>query len=318
MLSFATLLRFGSLVLNVLDLFAADTEPEEQKMIKDTLKNIAGAAAFRTTLLHAVFSVSIPDPALPPPTSVSDSESESILPPRTSTRICSRELTAPVPPLRLGGHVARHHRAPGDARDAATPPAPCALRERAAGVSVCVEIEQGCADRREENREYWAKVNKRWTAEGAEMGLGVGHDEGNAKKAKAGPPAKDAEKDKARLSVIEHAHALALQAANPCLAPLSGMRGGTSGGAEEERWWGFADPAEIRQLAKWIAATEELDCKDADVDPRRPASHAVEMDVDSEGRALDLLTAGQRLARMELKALGYAQGSLTQGLSTPV
>ncbi|OCB90427.1 hypothetical protein A7U60_g2348 [Sanghuangporus baumii] len=31
----------------------------------------------------------------------------------------------------------------------------------------------------------------------------------------------------------------------------------------EERWWGFYDPAEIRQLAKWLAAAEGVDGKDS-------------------------------------------------------
>lgn len=35
---------------------------------------------------------------------------------------------------------------------------------------------------------------------------------------------------------------------------------------KEKKWFGFSNPAEIRQLAKWIAATESLDLKDADVD----------------------------------------------------
>ncbi|KAH8119580.1 hypothetical protein DFH11DRAFT_454076 [Phellopilus nigrolimitatus] len=377
-----------ALVLNLLDLIAADAEPEEQKMIKDTLKNIAGTgtrpaalwahlSALRTTLPHAVFPVPIPDPSPPPPTSESDSEPESVPPPRMSTRISARELAAAAAPSHRSGSEDTLVAASGPPVTHATqllPPLLALCENALRGASVRVEIEQGCADGREENRVYWAKVreeNKRWAEEEAEMGFGAGRDEGNAKKSekkvKAGPPAKDTEKDKAhraareahkaRLSALEHAHTLALQAANPRLAPLGrdargnvyyaasahrrtkkrarapdaeereglrkwgwflaawGVGGGDAGG--EERWWGFADPAEIRQLAKWIAATEELDCKDADVDSnadaaRRLAPHAVEMDVDG---ALDLLAAGRRPARAELKALVKGLGEYAELLA---
>ncbi|KAH8119579.1 hypothetical protein DFH11DRAFT_1723082 [Phellopilus nigrolimitatus] len=203
-LSMTHLEDLDSLVLNLLDLIAADDKPEKHKMIKDTLKVLAGTgvrpAALRAHIsaLHAtlpllVFPVPIPDSALPPPTaeSDSDSDSESAPPPWTSTRISACELASAAAPSRRS-----------DLEDMS--------------VAITGSHEQD------------------WTAEEVEMGLGTGHDEGNAKKSetkvKAGPPAKDTEKDKAhraareahkdRLSVLEHAHALALQAAIPRLGPL--------------------------------------------------------------------------------------------------
>ncbi|THH07984.1 hypothetical protein EW145_g3012 [Phellinidium pouzarii] len=76
----------------------------------------------------------------------------------------------------------------------------------------------------------------------------------------------------------------------------------------EERWWGFADPAEIKQLVKWITATEGLDLKDADV-AGTSAGTASASSSDDIGPAAgnirepDLLGLGRRPSRGELKAL---------------
>ena len=34
-------------------------------------------------------------------------------------------------------------------------------------------------------------------------------------------------------------------------------------------WWGFSEPSEIRQLAKWLASSEELDVKDSEVKTKK-------------------------------------------------
>lgn len=45
-----------------------------------------------------------------------------------------------------------------------------------------------------------------------------------------------------------------------------------------EGWWGFSDPMEIKNLAKWIAAKEELDVKKSSdgfsMDPKREPSNS--------------------------------------------
>lgn len=47
---------------------------------------------------------------------------------------------------------------------------------------------------------------------------------------------------------------------------------------DAEGWWGFSDPMEIKNLAKWIAAKEELDVKKSSdgfsMDPKREPSNS--------------------------------------------
>lgn len=61
--------------------------------------------------------------------------------------------------------------------------------------------------------------------------------------------------------------------------------------SDNERWWGFSDPLEIKNLAKWIAAKEELDVKkSSDVvgqDPKRePSSSSTRISASTSTQAV--------------------------------
>lgn len=61
--------------------------------------------------------------------------------------------------------------------------------------------------------------------------------------------------------------------------------------SDNERWWGFSDPLEIKNLAKWIAAKEELDVKKSSdgvgQDPKRePSSSSTRISASTSTQAV--------------------------------
>ncbi|KAL5484901.1 hypothetical protein ACEPAI_7543 [Sanghuangporus weigelae] len=314
-------------VLNaLLDLLAADAEPEEAKLIRDTMKKITGSIAntatlwarlqlLRDNLPEDFFVVPIPDPGPRLSFTAEESQDEVDPPQRTISRIKTRrgaqnESVEEV--LNLDNSVTH-----------ALQLLPCiiALCECALqGPSIRAEIAEGADDVRNENRAYFADVrkeNERWAQERVSVGWGENKDEDEvkgdvAKKGKG--KERDTEKEKVyrvalakhkdKLAALEYAHLLELQGAAPRFGPLGRDSQGRvyyassafrrkdkrakakvpdeeereemqkwgwflavwGRGAileREERWWGFYDPAEIRQLAKWLAAAEGVDGKDS-------------------------------------------------------
>ncbi|KAI5116576.1 hypothetical protein M0805_006733 [Coniferiporia weirii] len=383
-----------ALTINLLDLIAADAEPEEQKIIKEALKRIgrsgsspgalwANVDALRKALPHSALPVLISEPG-PLPSTFVESESESELKPqpqRASSRIRTRgasATTSSTPDLVIDPSVKNAIQL--------VPPllslCECVLQ----GASARLELENGLTDAREVSRTYYTKKsegNERWAAEKAGMMRTKGKENGHMETTTTGKEqgtgkkiggekekAKDFVKDdtyhaayKAHnesLAALDHVHTLALQGAAPRFAPLgrdaqgrlyyaasahrrigkrskvpseeerAGLskwgwflavwgRGSMEARQEktEERWWGFGDPAEIKQRAKWITATEGLDVKDTNtgtniVNPvvksgntNSLAAGANSMDGDSgvSRSEPDSVGADRTVTRSELKTL---------------
>ncbi|KAL5524077.1 hypothetical protein ACEPAG_8250 [Sanghuangporus baumii] len=316
-------------VLNaLLDLLAADAEPEEAKLIRDTLKKINGSSAnpatlwarlqlLRDNLPEDFFVVPIPDPGSRPSFVEEQSQDEVDPPQRASSRIKTRRCVqneSVEEVLNLDNNVTHTLQ---------LLPCTIALCECALqGPSIRAELAEGVDDARCENRAYFGDVrkeNERWAQERVSLGCGENKDEDEnkgdvAKKGKEKEREKKSEKDKAyraalsahkaKLTVLENSHLLELQGASPRFGPLGRDSQGRvyyassaflrkdkrakvkvpdeeereemqkwgwflavwGRGAileREERWWGFYDPAEIRQLAKWLAAAEGVDGKDS-------------------------------------------------------
>ncbi|KAL5506983.1 hypothetical protein ACEPAH_6439 [Sanghuangporus vaninii] len=230
-------------VLNaLLDLLAADAEPEDAKLIRDTLKKITGSSAnpatlwarlqlLRDNLPEDFFVVPIPDPGPRPSFAAEENQDEVDPSQRTSSRIKTRrgaESESVEEVLDLDSSVTH-----------ALQLLPCiiALCECALqGPSIRAEITEGADDARGENRAYFADVrkeNERWAQERISLGWGESKDEDEdkgdvAKKGKA--KERDTEGDKAyraalakhkdKLATLGYTHLLELQGAAPRFGPL--------------------------------------------------------------------------------------------------
>ncbi|EJD03349.1 uncharacterized protein FOMMEDRAFT_168333 [Fomitiporia mediterranea MF3/22] len=330
-----------ALIYGLLDLIVADAEPDEQKIIRETLKKISSSGSdpavlwarlkiLRKALPNDFFVVPIPDPASRPSFAEDDAEDEAdSYTNRTSSRIKSRTNTRNTPGdeevLILDNSVTH----PLQLIPCIIALCECAMQ----GPSIRADIEKQANDAREKNRSYFSEIrkeNERWAEERVSLGWGERKDdkepvndqsaEGTSDKGKARE--KDPEKDKAyrtayaahkrKLATLENARMLELQTYAPRFGSLgrdssgrvyyassmrqdkdkrrkpkipdeedrTGLRkwgwflavwgpGGIIGPAKhekEERWWGFADPKEIRQLAKWLGAAEGVDGKDTFVE----------------------------------------------------
>lgn len=326
-----------AIIQALLDLIAADAEPEQAKLIREALQRFSGSdtspaviwarlQSLRDNLPNDFFIVPIPNPGPRPSYAEDESEDDSELPQRASSRIKTRrgaQKESEEAPLDLDKNVTH----PLQLLPCMIALCECALQ----GPSVRAEIMEGAEDAKGENRSYFAEVrkeNERWAQERASLGWGENRDDaenkGDSSKKGKGKE-KDPEKDKAyrtalsahkaKLADLENTHQLELQGAAPRFCPLgrdskdriyyasSAFRrkekrgkakvadeedrkelrkwgwflavwglGGMSPSAFEPkddetkaRWWGFSDPVEIRQLAKWLAAAEGVDGKDANI-----------------------------------------------------
>ena len=324
------------IILELGDLIALETEDEEEKKIlrkaHDKLVTAGSLPAsiwailkeMRSSLPENVGSqlLSLPDPS-PTPSYMSDEGSENAeIPAARNTRRNTRQAS-----LELDNGVKHAIQL--------MPPI-LALCERAMqGASVRAEIEEGCDDRKGENRAYWAEVkkeNERWAAEKASMGVDGEEDEDSTSSSDGNGTTGDAKgkekpkskvvggklkvKDvsgyktalaahKSNLAHIENVHLLELQGQAPRFGPLGrdnqgrvyyacsahrsrskrvklrapdkearkdmskwgwflAVWGPGSPSAREQKgegWWGFTEPDDIHQLAKWLSYVEELDSK---------------------------------------------------------